>query len=84
MPSDVEARLKNVFATVFDLPEEQVVRSLSPDTCMKWDSLYHIHLMSAIEETFGIVLTFEQQIEIMTFDLAIDVVNEALAQDEAS
>ena len=74
----VETKLREIFATVLDLPAEEVVDSLSPDTCAKWDSLHHIHLVSAIDETFSIELTFEQQIEILNFDLAVEVVREAL------
>jgi hypothetical protein len=33
--------------------------------------------MSAIDEGFGITLTFEQQMEALTFDLALEVVTES-------
>ncbi len=35
--------------------------------------------MTAIDETFGLALTFEQQMEALTFDLAIEVVQEAIS-----
>ncbi len=77
--NDVEARLKEIFAVILEIPEDQVVRELSPDICKTWDSLRHIHLMTAIDETFGVALTFEQQMEALTFDLAIEVVQEAMS-----
>lgn len=78
-PELLTENLKTLFATVLELPIERITLELSPDNCAEWDSLRHIHLVSAIDETFEISLTFEQQMEIMTFDLAIDVVTEALS-----
>ena len=75
----VQEKLVKVFAVVLKIPAESVTEDLSPDSCATWDSLHHVHLVSAIDEVFGITLTFEQQMEIMTFDLARDVVREAVA-----
>lgn len=77
-PELLTEQLKMLFATVLELPADRITLELSPDNCAEWDSLRHIHLISAIDETFDVTLTFEQQMEIMTFDLAIDVVTEAL------
>ncbi len=77
-PDNLTEQLKTLFATVLELPVDRVTPELSPDNCAEWDSLRHIHIVSAIDETFEVTLTFEQQMEIMTFDLAIDVVTEAL------
>lgn len=76
---DVHERLVEIFAVVLKQPPESVTKDLSPDSCETWDSLHHVHLVSAIDEVFGITLTFEQQMEILTFDLALDVVREAVA-----
>jgi acyl carrier protein len=75
----VREKLVEVFAVVLKIPPESVTEDLSPDSCATWDSLHHVHLVSVIDEVFGITLTFEQQMEIMTFDLARDVVREAVA-----
>lgn len=74
----VEATLREIFATVLGLTAADIVDSLSPDTCSRWDSLHHVHLINAIDETFGIELSVEQQVEMMNFDLAVEVVREAL------
>jgi len=75
---EVTGRLRSIFATVLELPEASVGPELSPDNCEKWDSLHHIHIVSAIEETFGLSLGIEVQVEILTFELGIIVVCEAL------
>ena len=75
---EVAGQLRTIFATVLELPEASIGPDLSPDSCEKWDSLHHIHIVSAIAETFGLSLRIEAQVEILTFELAIIVVCEAL------
>ena len=75
---DVASKLRGIFATILDLPETAIVSNLAPDNCEKWDSLHHIHIISAISETFGISLEIEAQVEILTFDLGVIIVCEAL------
>ena len=70
--------MREIFAAILQLPPEKIVFGLSPDDCEKWDSLHHIHLVNAINETMGVDLTVEQQIEMLTFDLAVEVVQEAI------
>ena len=77
--TELEGQLREIFAVVLNIPPDNVVPELSPETCNQWDSLQHIHLVGAMEETFGIEISVEQQIEMMTFDLTIDVVQEAIS-----
>ena len=67
--TEVRERLREIFAAILDMQPAEIVPSLSPDSCEKWDSLHHIHLVNAIQETFGISLDVEQQVEILTFEL---------------
>lgn len=80
---EIAETLRPIFAAVLKLPLEEVGPGLSPETCESWDSLQHIHLMSAIDETFGISLDIERQIEILNFDLGVEVVHEALREANA-
>ncbi|MBT3172099.1 MAG: acyl carrier protein [Rhodospirillaceae bacterium] len=75
---NIEQRVREVFVAILQLPPEKVVLELSPDDCEQWDSLHHIHLVNAINETLGVDLTVEQQVEMLTFDLAVEVVKEAM------
>lgn len=74
----IEERVRKIFVAVLNLPPEKVVLELSPDDCEQWDSLHHIHLVNAINETLEVDLTVEQQTQILTFDLAVEVVTEAM------
>jgi acyl carrier protein len=75
---NIEERVREIFAAILQLPPEKIVLGLSPDDCEQWDSLHHIHLVNAMNETLGVDLTVEQQIEMLTFDLAVEVAKEAL------
>lgn len=79
--NDVTEALRTIFASILDLPAAAVTGGLSPDNCENWDSLHHIHLVSAIEEEFGLKLGVEAEVEMLSFDLAAIVVCEALASD---
>ena len=74
MSVESEQRLKAVFSAVLDVPVEQVVPELSPQTCEKWDSLNQIHLISAIEEEFGIEIDFGDQMRLLSFAIAVEIV----------
>ncbi|MEZ5670391.1 MAG: hypothetical protein R3F55_23755 [Alphaproteobacteria bacterium] len=74
----IRAALVEVFSLVLDMPEAEVADELSPDSCRNWDSLRHIQLCTAIDETFGLSLDVAKQVEILTFDLAVETVAEEL------
>jgi acyl carrier protein len=46
-----------IVSRVFGVPLEQVTDDSSPDTIEGWDSLKHISLMLALETEFGVSLT---------------------------
>ena len=74
MSVEHEQRLKAVFSAVLDVPLEAVVGELSPQTCAAWDSLNQIHLVSAIEEEFGIEIDFSDQLRLLSFAIALEIV----------
>lgn len=76
--AEVKEQLQEIFSAVLDLRPDEVTPSLSPDSCEKWDSLHHIHLVNAIQETFSVTLDVEQQVEILTFELGEVIVWDAL------
>lgn len=76
--ADVRRNLVEIFATVLGVPETAITDDLSPDTCATWDSLRHIQLCTAIDQSFGIALDITQQVEMLNFGLALDTVLSAL------
>lgn len=77
---DIPSRLVSLFATVLKQPESAIEDSLSPETCGTWDSLNHIHLVNGIEEAFGVMLEFDEQMNMNSFARAREIVAAALAR----
>ena len=49
-----DARLRNVFASVFGTDPEHLTDDDSPRTIAGWDSVNHIHLVLALEAEYGV------------------------------
>jgi acyl carrier protein len=64
-----EERLIEILAKVFEIDRTEVNENSSPDTIEKWDSLHHMSLIVALEETFQIELTEEQTLDILNYQL---------------
>lgn len=75
--AEIDERLRSIFATVLNLPLEQVVDTLAPPNCPAWDSLNQIHLVQGIEEEFGFEIAFEDQMGMSTFAMARNIVRAA-------
>lgn len=50
----VEQRVRDLFASVFDVAPAELPQCLNPDTLSGWDSLRHVRIMIELERTFGI------------------------------
>jgi acyl carrier protein len=50
----IRSKLVDLVATTLDLPSDRVDDNLSSDTNEAWDSVRHLMLILAVEETFGI------------------------------
>ena len=72
--TDNRQRLTAIFSAILEVPPEAIVADLSPQTCAKWDSLNQIHLINGIEEEFGFQMDFEDQMRLMTFAIAEEIV----------
>ena len=71
-----EQKLKEVLARVFNVSIEAITDDASPDTIETWDSLRHMNLVLALEEDFGVELTDDQVVEILSYKLIKIVLQE--------
>ena len=55
----VFARLQDAIATTLNIDPAKVTESSSAENLTAWDSLGHVNLMMAIEQTFDIYLDVE-------------------------
>lgn len=63
-------RLRKVFRTALEMPDESQVDSLEYRGIEKWDSLAHMSLVAAIEDEFGVMLDTDEVIDLSSFDRA--------------
>ena len=71
-----ELKLKGVLARTFNVKEDSITDDSSPDTIKNWDSLRHMNLVLALEEEFGVELTDDQLVEILSYTLIKIVLKE--------
>jgi len=61
-----DEKLNRVLTDVLDLPESEISDALSPDTCDTWTSLMHLNLILAIESEFGLSISPEDSLDLLT------------------
>jgi acyl carrier protein len=54
MDDQIYDAVRRLAADSFDVAESDIEPTTSPDTLAEWDSLQHLNLMMAIEDTFAI------------------------------
>jgi len=69
MASDFNDKLYHIVSQVFGVPIEEVNDDSSPDTIASWDSLSHINLVLSLEEEFGVSLSPEDVMEMLSVGL---------------
>jgi acyl carrier protein len=65
--SNLEERLKRVFAEVFGLSPDQIADDASPKTIPRWDSMNAMVLTMALEEEFDVQFTDQELVKMNTF-----------------
>ena len=73
---DNETLLKNTVAGVLGISPDDINDDSSMDNLNEWDSVKHLNLVLAIEEIFGVSLTEEQSLEMLSFSLIKLVLSE--------
>lgn len=66
--------IRNVIASVLQIPPEGISDNLAMDDCDSWDSLKHMELIAAIEQHLGCELSFEEIITMRSLDTIENVV----------
>ena len=59
----MEEKIKELFATILQIKQEQISNTTSPKEVAEWDSLKHIIMVSGFEEEFGIDVDPEEAVE---------------------
>lgn len=72
MRDDVIARVREVVADIFNVSIDDVAGESSPDSIASWDSLLHLNLVTALEQTFDVVFLPEDIESMLTVDAIVD------------
>ena len=71
-----EMKLKELLAKIFSVDASTITDNTTPDTLEDWDSLRHMNLVVALEEEFGVELSDDQVVEILSYQLIKIVLQE--------
>jgi acyl carrier protein len=72
----MEEQVRSVVAQVLEVPVDSVHAESSPDSIATWDSLKHMNLVLALEQSFGVTFSDEQIAEMMSVELIIATLKE--------
>jgi acyl carrier protein len=53
-------KLTEIVAEIFFLDDDEITPELGPDDVELWDSLNHLRMITAVEETFSIKLSMQE------------------------
>jgi acyl carrier protein len=59
----MDEKIRELFATLLQVPLEQIVDQTTPASLERWDSMQHLIVVSGFEEEFGIDLDPEEAVE---------------------
>jgi acyl carrier protein len=79
MTNPIGDRVRRVAADVFNVPVDQLQLDATRDDIAQWDSLHHINLVIALEQTFDIQFTPEHMEQMLSLELIALIVGELTA-----
>jgi len=79
MTSPIDDQVRRVAADVFNVSIETLRHDATRDDIAEWDSLRHINLVIALEQTFGIQFSPEHMEQMLSLELVTLIVRELTA-----
>jgi len=56
----MEEKIKEIMCEIFDIDEDEVIDDLRSGDSSSWDSLNHLRLITALEESFDVKLSMDE------------------------
>jgi acyl carrier protein len=78
-PSAIKSKLIEIVGVTLGVPAEMITDNFSSDDCGTWDSVRHVMLVLAIEDSFGIAFKEEEIWATMSFPALTKAVESRLA-----
>lgn len=66
-------KYRNAFAGVFEVDEKVLGDGFTNETCNKWDSVTQMALVSALEDSFGIMMDIDDIYELNSYNSGIEL-----------
>ncbi len=80
MTESVLDEVRQIAADIFNVPVEQVVAASSPEDVDNWDSLQHLNLVLALEQSFELEFAPEDIEQMLSVESIVAVVQRKLSQ----
>lgn len=74
----MEEQLKEIFSNLFSIDKSTIDNDFSMATVSSWDSLRHIQIVVALEESFEIKFTMDEILAMKTFPKVIEILSSKL------
>jgi acyl carrier protein len=71
----MEDKIKQIFRELFKVKPEDFNDCLDVNTVAGWDSMNHLNLVIALEESFGVSLTTEEVIQMTSVKAIVEILN---------
>lgn len=69
MTPEQTQKLHSVLSALLNVPASEITDDLSPDVLPAWDSVTHLSLVMAVEETFNVSFTPEETLDMTSVKL---------------
>lgn len=77
--NNIRQSCMEIFSEIMDIPTDYITDSSNPDNVENWDSLAHVQLISALEESFSIEIDPNEGIEFENFEMIVSFLENKLA-----
>lgn len=74
----MEAKIKEIIGSILDVKPEDLSENSEPDSIENWDSVNHMHIITALEDEFDLLLTEEEIIEMLSISKIIEMIENKL------
>ena len=74
----MEEKLTKIMAQILSVSESQITPNSSPDNLPTWDSLQHMNLVLAIEQSFNISFDDEEIMQMLNYEIIIETIKEKI------
>jgi len=74
--NQTEKKLLEIFSIVLEIENDNEIKNIRRINEVKWDSLAHVSLLSAIENEFEILLDYDEKERVSSFKSTLLLLNE--------